>query len=121
VSDAAALPSLIQNQSDLLNRLARLENIAMTASVPDGAIQIVYGDMVLAIPLADVINIEAETARLQKEISKLDGEIKKLSGKLSNEGFVSKAPQAVIEENKARLASDEGKREKLQAALARLA
>ena len=115
------MPSFVQKQRDLINRLARLDAISIAGSVPVGAIQIVYGDMVLAIPLADVIDVEAETARLQKEIGKLDGEIKKLSGKLSNEGFVSKAPQAVIEENKARLASDEGKREKLQAAHARLA
>ena len=121
IGDATDLPSLVQKQSDLINRLARLDAISIAGSVPVGAIQIVYGDMVLAIPLADVIDVEVETARLQKEIGKLDGEIKKLSGKLSNEGFVSKAPQAVIEENKARLASDEGKREKLQAALARLA
>ncbi|NBR79432.1 MAG: hypothetical protein EBT71_05255 [Alphaproteobacteria bacterium] len=50
-----------------------------------------------------------------------DGEIRKISGKLSNEGFLAKAPAEVIEENRARLAEEEAKQQKLAQALARLA
>ena len=73
-----------------------------------------------ALPLADVIDVDAEKARLTKDIGKIEGEIKKISGKLGNQGFLDKAPEAVIEENKARLAEEEARRDKLQSALARL-
>ncbi|MEC8291219.1 MAG: hypothetical protein VXZ78_03930, partial [Pseudomonadota bacterium] len=65
--------------------------------------------------------IAAERARLQKEIGKTEGEIKKLSGKLSNEGFLAKAPEEVVVENRARLLEEEARRDKLNSALARLA
>ena len=78
------------------------------------------GEATLALPLADVIDVDAEKARLTKDISKVEGEIKKISGKLGNQGFLDKAPEAVIEENKARLAEEEARRDKLQSALARL-
>ena len=72
-------------------------------------------------PLAGIIDIAAEKARLEKEIAKQEGEIRKISGKLSNEGFLAKAPAEVIEENRARLAEEEAKQQKLAQALARLA
>ena len=72
-------------------------------------------------PLAGIIDIAAEKARLEKEIVKQEGEIRKISGKLSNEGFLAKAPAEVIEENRARLAEEEAKQQKLAQALARLA
>ena len=81
----------------------------------------VLGEAVFALPLADVIDIDAERARLQKEIGKTEGEIKKLSGKLSNEGFLAKAPEDVVAENRARLSEEEARRDKLNSALARLA
>ena len=68
-----------------------------------------------------MIDIAAERARLQKEIGKTEGEIKKLSGKLNNEGFLAKAPEAVVAENRARLDEEEARRDKLNSALARLA
>ena len=67
-----------------------------------------------------MIDVDAEKARLTKDIGKVEGEIKKISGKLSNQGFLDKAPEVVIEENKARLAEEEARRDKLQSALARL-
>jgi valyl-tRNA synthetase len=88
--------------------------------VPQGAVQIVLGEAILALPLADVIDVEAEKARLQKEIGKVNGEIKKISGKLGNQGFLDKAPEAVINENKQRLVDEEARLEKLGEALARL-
>ena len=86
-----------------------------------GFFSIFLGEVVFALPLADVIDIDAERARLQKEIGKTEGEIKKLSGKLSNEGFLAKAPEDVVAENRARLSEEEARRDKLNSALARLA
>jgi len=57
---------------------------------------------------------------LNKEISASQIEIDKISKKLSNEGFISKAPSHVIEENKKRLSSEQGRVEALQTALRRL-
>ena len=104
----------------LLTRLARLDAITHADAVPEGAVQTVLGEATLALPLADVIDVDAERARLKKDIGKVEGEIQKISGKLGNQGFLDKAPEAVIEENKARLAEEEARRDKLAAALARL-
>jgi valyl-tRNA synthetase len=103
-----------------LQRLARVEDVSFADAVPQGAVQIVLGEAILALPLADVIDVEAEKARLQKEIGKVNGEIKKISGKLGNQGFLDKAPEAVINENKQRLVDEEARLEKLGEALARL-
>ena len=103
-----------------LQRLARVEDVSFADAVPEGAVQIVLGEAILALPLADVIDVEAEKARLQKEIGKVNGEIKKISGKLGNQGFLDKAPEAVINENKQRLVDEEARLEKLGEALARL-
>ena len=105
----------------VLTRLARLQSISHADAVPEGAVQAVLGEATLALPLADIIDVGAERARLKKDIGKVEGDIKKIAGKLSNQGFLDKAPAAVIEENKARLADEEARRDKLSAALARLA
>jgi valyl-tRNA synthetase len=55
------------------------------------------------LPLSDIIDLEKEKARLSAEQKKLEGEIARLSAKLSNEGFVAKAPAAVVEGERAKL------------------
>lgn len=104
-----------------LKRLARVSDISFADTVPSGSAQTVLGEAVFALALADVIDIYAERARLQKEIGKTVGEIEKLSGKLSNEGFLAKAPEDVVAENRARLSEEEARCDKLNSALARLA
>ena len=104
----------------VLKRLARLADISEADAVPEGAVQAVLGEATLVLPLADVIDVDAEKARLTKDIGKVEGEIKKISNKLGNKGFLDNAPEAVIEENKVRLAEEEARRDKLQSALARL-
>jgi valyl-tRNA synthetase len=110
---------LAESQSVLM-RLARVSEISFADSVPEGAVQTVLGEAVLALPLADVIDVDAEKARLQKDIGKVDIEIKKISGKLNNQGFLDKAPEAVIAENQKRLDEEQARRDKLADALARL-
>ena len=105
---------------DALMRLARLNKIDPADAIPEGGIQFVYEDQVMGLPLEGLVDLEAERARLQKEISKAEIEIKKLSGKLSNEGFLSKAPADVVEENKQRLVGDEARRDKLKRFLERI-
>ncbi|MGL4735556.1 MAG: hypothetical protein ACRCWB_10865, partial [Enterovibrio sp.] len=58
----------------------------------------------LLLPMAGLIDKEAELARLEKEIGKIHGEIARIDGKLSNQAFVAKAPQAVVDVERDKLA-----------------
>ncbi len=69
----------------------------------DETVQIVTSAATILLPLSDIIDLEKEKARLSAEQKKLEGEIARLSGKLSNEGFVAKAPAAVVEAERAKL------------------
>ena len=73
------------------------------------------------LPLKGLIDVEKETARLTKEREKLQKEIKRLTGKLSNEGFLKKAPAAVVAGEREKLAGYEEKEKSLEARLADLA
>ncbi len=101
-------------------RLARLESIAYADSAPEGAVQAVMDEAVVALPLGSVIDVDAESARLLKELGKIDGELKGLAAKLANEKFTSRAPAHVVEEQRTRQTEVQAKAEKLTAALERL-
>ncbi len=86
----------------------------------DDAVQIVTDSATILLPLSDIIDTEKEIARLEAEEKKLTGEIARLSGKLSNEGFVAKAPAAVVEGERAKLAKYEENLAGVKAALAKM-
>jgi valyl-tRNA synthetase len=67
------------------------------------------------------IDVAAETARLSKEAARLEGEITKASAKLNNEAFVAKAPEAVIAQERKRVADFTATLDKMRAQLAQLA
>ncbi len=110
----------IDRHNDVLKRLARLDTITVQNDFPEGSIQSIVEEAVFAIHLNEVIDVTAETDRLKKEITKVEKEISKISGKLNNQGFLEKAPDVVIEENKSRLQDEQSKLEKLETALGRL-
>ena len=83
-------------------RAEEISFIASKADVPEEVMSAVVPGAEIFIPLDDIMDYEAELDRLQKEKKKLEGEVKRVKGKLSNEGFVSKAPQKVVEEEKAK-------------------
>ena len=92
----------LDNNRLLVNKLARLESITTLTSTdeaPQSAIALV-GDMQILIPMAGLIDKNAELERLNKEIEKLEKEAARISGKLSNASFINKAPAAVIEKEK---------------------
>jgi len=90
-----------------LKALARLESIEiLSGEVPQSAMALV-GDMKILIPMAGLIDVEAERARLEKEIGKLEKEVERVSGKLNNAGFVSKAPAEVLDKEREKLAGYE--------------
>ncbi len=70
----------------------------------DDAVRIVTDSATIFLPMSDIVDTEKERARLEGEQKKLLGEIERLEKKLSNEGFVAKAPAAVVDGEKAKLA-----------------
>ena len=103
-----------------LQRLARLESIDYSDTVPGDSAQLVIGEATFVLPLAGVIDIAAERLRLNKEVLRLEDEIGKVDKKLGNPQFVSKAPEEVIEEQKARREEAVARRDRLAEALSRL-
>lgn len=93
---------LAQTES-FIKALARVNNIEFNDNPPTSLSQIVEG-LELNIPLEGLVDIEAEKARLDKELDKLKGEVARVEKKLSNERFVSNAPEAVVAAEKAKLA-----------------
>jgi valyl-tRNA synthetase len=76
--------------------------------------------MTLLLPLAGVIDLDQERARLQKEITKHETEISKIKKKIGNAGFVAKAPPEVVEQNRARVEAAEAAKAKVIEALERI-
>ncbi len=97
-----ATQSRLESYDGLLKRLARLESLQATATPPSGAVQTVVDEATYYLPLAGVIDVAQERARLEKAIEKLMAEIKSIDGRLSNPGYLAKAPEAVVAENRAR-------------------
>ncbi len=132
IAPSKALPILLQNGSaddkrrfeeneQFLIKLAKLESIEWLgdAEGPMSATQLV-GNMKVLVPMAGLIDVEAEKARLNKEIAKVEKDLARITGKLSNEGFVSKAPEAVIAKEKEKAANHESTVANLKEQIAKL-
>ncbi|WP_119165679.1 valine--tRNA ligase [Algihabitans albus] len=122
VKDAnATTQARLARYADLLERLARASGVELAlGDLPKGAVQIVIDEAVVALPLAEVVDLQAERARLAKEIDKVSGELGKIERKLGNPQFLQKAPAEVVEEQKQRQDDYVQAREKLEGALKRL-
>ncbi len=105
-----------------LDFLARLESVTLLEEgqeAPESAIALV-GEMKILIPLAGVIDKAAESARLEKEIKRLQGDIERGENKLANPNFTAKAPAAVVEKERTKIAEQRSALEKLQEQLGQL-
>jgi valyl-tRNA synthetase len=110
----------LERNRPLVERLARTESIEFAAEAPRGAVTLTLEEAVVRLPLAGVIDVAAESARLEKARGKAEKECGGLEKKLANQGFLAKAPEDVIEEQRERLASTQAEVARLDAALARL-
>ena len=87
--------------SNLAN-LSDLQFIGDKSQVPEEVMSAVVDGAEVFVPLDDLMDYEAELSRLQKEKKRLEGEVKRVVGKLNNQGFVSKAPEKVVAEERAK-------------------
>jgi valyl-tRNA synthetase len=95
----------LENNQQFLSKLAKLDSVTWLnqgEEAPMSATALV-GDMEILVPMAGLIDKDAELARLNKEAEKLQKELIKVKGKLNNEKFVSKAPEEVVAKEKSRL------------------
>jgi len=105
---------------DMIKRLARVADISFADAVPQGALQLVIRGEVAALPLAGVIDLDAERARLTKEIAKVDADIKRVDAKLGNPDFVARAPEEVIDGEREKREDAQARRDRMVEALERL-
>jgi valyl-tRNA synthetase len=117
-ADAEVLSAIRQNEA-AIRRLCGAERVTVGEDVtrPDKAMTAVVTGAEVFVPLAGLIDIDQTIARLEAELKKLDAEVARVEKKLSNQGFVTKAPKHVVEEERRK---GEEYREKREKVLARL-
>jgi valyl-tRNA synthetase len=103
-----------------ITRLARLDRIAFSEQVPEGAAQLVLGQAIIALPLAGVVDLRAERSRLEREREKIEADVAQIAARLANAGFMSKAPQGVLAETRERRIVLQARKSKIDEALKRL-
>ena len=79
-----------------------VEIVETEENIPEDAVSVVINGAKIFIPLDELVDFEKEKERLTKEKAKLEGEIKRVNGKLSNQGFLAKAPESLVNEEKAK-------------------
>jgi len=118
---APARAEALERNRALVARLARIAAFETAAVAPKGAVTLTVPEATFCLPLADVIDVAAERERLAKTLDKLEKEAKGLRAKLSNPAFVARAPEEVVDEQRARLEAVEEEIAILRAAATRLA
>jgi valyl-tRNA synthetase len=106
--------------TDVIKRMARLNDIGFADAAPDGAVQLVVRGEVAALPLKGLIDISAERTRLEKEMKKVENDIARVDAKLSNADFLKRAPDEVVDGEREKREEASSRREKILEALERL-
>jgi valyl-tRNA synthetase len=118
----ADLMQLLADARDYIFKLAQVSQVEVVPQLGDDklAARAVAGGLALEVPLAGLIDVDAERTRLKKEMEKAQREIDNLQRKLSQASFVERAPKEVVEENRRRLADYQDQAAKLAEGLKRL-
>ncbi len=109
------------NNEAMIKRLARIESLTDVDAFPKGCVTVAVEGGSFGLPLADIIDVAEEKARLEKTLARLDKELAGLRARLGNPKFVESAPEEVVEETRENLSLREDEAAKLRAALDRLA
>jgi valyl-tRNA synthetase len=120
VQASASIAGHARRWAETIKRLARVADVVLADAAPGGSLQIVVRGALAALPVAGILDVAAEQARLAKEIAKEQGEVAKVDAKLANADFVARAPEEIVVENHerrtaalARIAQMEAARERL--------
>jgi valyl-tRNA synthetase len=118
---------MLREQADILTRLARLDPDKLTIDEtlptgkrPDKAVTLVIGEAEVILPLAGLVDLDAEKKRLEAEALSTAAEITRTEELLSNKGFTSRAPAQVVERERAKLTAAKERLAKLRERLAAL-
>jgi valyl-tRNA synthetase len=118
---APATLARAQRWNEAIRRLARAAEVSpLAGALPKGAAQIVIDEATVVLPLAGLIDIDAERARLARERDRAAQEADKMARKLANADFVARAPAEIVAENRERLDGFQAEMARLDAALRRL-
>ncbi|MCO5062824.1 MAG: valine--tRNA ligase [Rhizobiaceae bacterium] len=115
-----ATAARLERHDAAIRRLARIGDIDFAKLSPKGAAQIVLGEATFCLPLGTLIDVKAETTRLEKESGKVADEIARIEKKLSNEKFVAGAPDEIVAAEREKLDEFRSSQSKLSIALGRL-
>jgi valyl-tRNA synthetase len=120
VAPSREVQARLDRWGDVIRRLARISEIGSADAPPKSSVQLIVRGEVAALPLAGIVDIAAEQARLQKEVLKLRSDIAKIDAKLGNADFLKRAPEEVVEEQRERKEEAEARMRKVLEALSRL-
>ncbi|THD43232.1 MAG: valine--tRNA ligase [Bradyrhizobium sp.] len=120
VQASPAQAEVARRWSETIKRLARMGEVDFAEAAPAASLQLVVRGAVAAIPVAGILDIAAERARLDKEIAGEQGEIAKVDAKLANADFVARAPEEVVAEHQERREASLARIAKMTAARERL-
>lgn len=123
VSEKESIRSIFENGRVFFQTLAYASDVVVQKNkngIEDDAVSTVIPDAVIYMPFAELVDIAKELERLQKEEKRLIGEVKRVEGMLSNERFMSKAPQAKVDEEKEKLVKYTSMLEQVRERLAQL-
>ncbi|MBO5927235.1 MAG: valine--tRNA ligase, partial [Clostridia bacterium] len=108
---------VIKNGEIYISKLAGVSEITLIddpSLITEKTVSQVMDGIVLYIPLGDLVDFEKELARLNQELLRVENELKRANGKLSNNGFLDKAPKSLVDAERAKLNKYLDMREKLQ-------
>ncbi|MGV1099080.1 valine--tRNA ligase [Thiovibrio sp. JS02] len=116
---AASLAATLDSLQSLTR--AKAIEIKNKGDRPRGAASFLYTDIEIYVPLAGLVDVDKELAKLLKEQAKVEADLARAQGKLRNEKFMANAPEEVKAKEREKVAEQEGKLEKIKAGMARLA
>jgi valyl-tRNA synthetase len=115
---SAEAKAIIERHLDKIDLTAKVTaKLSADAPVPGAAKAVVRSDLEVVMPLGGLIDAKAEAARIKKDLAKADKEIATIEKKLENPDFIAKAKEGVVDEQRARLAEEQTRRQRLVDAL----